>query len=100
MMAHDPSPPRPDLSAATVASLQTALAAYLANPSDTSTLESSLRALTKEAREKQVHAEQLLVVLKDIWFALPAIRGTPPGEPQHALLQRVITQCIREYYSS
>lgn len=100
MMAHDPSAPRPDLGAATVASLQTALAAYLANPSDTTALERSLRALTREAREKQVHAEQLLVVLKEIWFALPPIRGTPPGEPQHALLQRVITQCIREYYSS
>ena len=100
MMAHDSSSPRPDLSVSTVESLQQALAAFLANPSDTKNLESSLRALTREAREKQVHAEQLLVVLKDVWFALPAIRGTPPGEPQHALLQRVITQCIREYYAS
>ena len=99
MMAHDPTVPRPNLSAATITSLQLALSAYLGNPSDTKGLESALRALTLEAREKQVHAEQLLVVLKDIWFALPQIRGTPPGEPQHALLQRVITQCIREYYS-
>jgi hypothetical protein len=99
MMAHDSSVPRPDLSASTVASLEKALAAFLADPTETSQLERALSALTKEARDKQVHAEQLLVVLKDVWFALPAIRQVPSGETQNALLQRVVTQCIRQYYS-
>ena len=99
MMAHDSSAPRPDLSASTVASLEKALAAFLANPSDTKGLESALRELTAEARAKQIHAEQLLIVLKDIWFSLPQIRGASPGAMQNDLLQRVITQCIREYYA-
>lgn len=99
MMAHDSSAPRPNLSAAAIAGLEAALARYLANQSDAS-LEKALRTLTMEAREKQIHAEQLLIVLKDVWFALPEIRETPSGDPQNALLQRVITQCIREYYSA
>ena len=99
MMAHDSSAPRPDLSASTIAALKQSLGKVLSNPSDTSGLDEALRVLTAEAREKNVHAEQLLVVLKEVWFALPAIRSTPSGEPQNALLQRVITQCIREYYA-
>jgi hypothetical protein len=99
MMAHDSSAPRPQLSAATIAALETALSRYLARQSDGG-LDDALRALTREAREKQIHAEQLLIVLKDVWFSLPKIRETPTGDPQNALLQQVITQCIREYYSS
>ena len=99
MMAHDSSAPRPDLSASTIAELRQSLAKFLSNPADSTGLDRALHLLTTEAREKQVHAEQLLVVLKDVWFGLPTIRSTPSGEPQNALLQRVITQCIREYYS-
>ena len=99
MMAHDSSAPRPDLNASTLAELRQSLAKFLSNPSDSTGLDKALRTLTTEAREKQVHAEQLLVVLKDIWSGLPPVRSTPSGAPQNALLQRVITQCIREYYS-
>lgn len=97
MMAHDSSVPRPKLSAAAIAGLESALLKFLANQSDTS-LDDALRTLTAEAREKQIHAEHLLIVLKDVWFSLPKIREAPSGDPQNALLQRVITQCIREYY--
>ena len=99
MMAQDSSSQRPDLSASAIAGLEKALAGFLTNPSDSKRVESALRVVTAEARQKQIHAEQLLVVLKDVWFALPPIRETPSGEPQNALPQRVITQCIREYYS-
>jgi hypothetical protein len=100
MMAHDSSSPRPNLSGTAIAGLEKALAAFLANQSDGSTLEGALRTLTAEAREKEMHAEQLLIVLKDVWFSLPPIRESPSGDPQNAMLQRVITQCIRQYYSS
>ena len=98
MMAQDSSSQRPDISPSAIAGLEAALAGFLANPSDSKRVESALRVVTAEARQKQIHAEQLLVVLKDVWFALPPIRETPSGQPQNALLQRVVTQCIREYY--
>ena len=99
MMAHDSSAPRPELSASAIADLKQSLAKFLSNPSDTTGVDKALRVLTAEAREKHVHAEQLLVVLKEVWVGLPSIRSTTTGEPHNALLQRVITQCIREYYS-
>ena len=100
MMAHDSSIPRPDLSRTTIAGLQQALAGFLANPADTGKLDSALRSLTTEARDKQMHAEQLLIVLKDVWYGLPQVREAPAGDAQNTLLQRVVTQCIRQYYST
>ena len=99
MMAPDSSSSRPNLSAAAIAGLDDALRAFLSDPSDATRLEPALRTVATEAREKNVHAEQLLVLLKDMWFALPQVRSATSGEAQNALLQRVVTQCIREYYS-
>ena len=59
-----------------------------------------MQTIATEAREKQMRAEQLLVVLKDIWYSVPQIAQAPLGEQQNRLLQRVVTLCIREYYSS
>jgi hypothetical protein len=99
MMAHDSTPNRPELSAASVEALRSALRECLEQSGETSALQPALRQITIEARAKKMHAEQLLVILKDIWFALPHI-GNAPNEQQNRLLQRVITLCIREYYSS
>lgn len=99
MMAHDSSAPRPDLNHATIASLEQALAGFLRNPDEPSRLDNALRTLTAEARDKHVHAEQLLVVLKEVWYGLPQVREAPAGDAQNTLLQRVVTQCIRQYYS-
>lgn len=100
MMAHDSTPNRPELSAASVDALRSALQECLAQSSETSALQPALRQIATEARANKVHAEQLLVMLKDIWFALPQIGKAHEGEPQNRLLQRVVTLCIREYYST
>jgi hypothetical protein len=99
MMAPDSTPGRPALSAESVDALRSALEEYLANGNEVASLQPTLRRIAVEARERKIHAEQLLVLLKDVWFALPQIErvGT---EPQRLLLQRVITLCIREYYST
>jgi len=44
--------------------------------------------------------EQLLVVLKDVWSSLPEVRSMTNTREQINLLQRVVTMCIREYYSA
>jgi hypothetical protein len=99
MMAHDSTPNAPQLSDASVASLRAALIAYVA-ANETSTLDRALRAVAGEAREKRMHAEQLLVALKDIWFSLPDLRDTVDAEEQTRLLQRAVTLCIRAYYGA
>ena len=100
MMAHDSTPNRPTLDAASVDALESALQKYLVDATEIATLQPALQRIAAEAREKKMPAEQLLVLLKDIWFHLPQVRRTPDGENQNRVLQKVVTLCIREYYST
>jgi len=99
MMAHDSTPGRPTPSAEALDALRSALEEYLTNGGETPSLQAALRRIALEARQKKIHAEQLLIVLKDVWFALPQVSRTP-NEQQAAMLQRVVTFCIRTYYST
>lgn len=98
MMAHDSSAELPRLSAESVSELTAALQQYAASDVDIAAVQPALRKVAAEARRKQVQAEQLLVLLKDVWFGLPAVRDAD-AEAQHRLLQRIVTLSIREYYS-
>jgi hypothetical protein len=100
MMAHDSSTPRRQLSAEAIAGLETALEKYLSSGTELSELQTAIRTISAEARERNIHAEQILVLLKDLWFGLPQIRTAAPGDQQPEMLQRAVTLCIREYYAS
>ena len=100
MMAFDSSQPPPSrLDEATVAAVRDALRLYLADSSDRSALQQALVRISAEARDKNLHAEHLLVHLKDIWGTLPEVRAMTDTGEQVRLLQRVVTMCIKEYYS-
>lgn len=100
MMAHDSSPPPvPGLAKETVAHVRVALSEYLEDSeAHGQSLRDALDVLAAEAREKKMLAEQLLVVLKDIWYALPEVRAIEDSGAQIRMLQRVVTMCIKEYY--
>lgn len=101
MMAFDSSPIPPSrLDDATVAAVREALRDYLRDGSDPSALQGTLKQMSSEARAKDLHAEQLLVVLKDVWGTLPEVRAMTNTTTQVRLLQRVVTMCIKEYYST
>ena len=99
MMAHDSSAGRPQLSAASVSELAAALERYAANEADIAAIRPALRKVADEARSGKVQAEQLLVLLKELWFGLPGVRDGLQTEEQHRMLQRLVTLSIREYYS-
>jgi len=99
MMAPDRTPDVPKLNAASLAALASVLENYAVR-ADATALQPALQCIATEAREKQMRAEQLLVVLKDIWYSVPQIAQAPQGEQQNRLLQRVVTLCIREYYAA
>jgi hypothetical protein len=88
------------LDGATVAAVQAALRVYLANAGDPAPLRQALVAMAAEARVKSVLPEQLLVILKDIWSNLAEVRAMPDVGEQIRMQQRVVTMCIKEYYSS
>ena len=101
MMAHDSSPPPPSrLDDDTVAAVREALRAYLADAGSTAALQSALQRVSAEARERALLPEQLLVVLKGLWGSLPEVRAMTDSAQQVRLLQRVVTMCIKEYYSA
>jgi hypothetical protein len=98
MMAFERTP-NSGLDPATVAELQSALTRSLAAGAHGDDLGGILRTLAIQARERGLHAEQLLLALKDVWYALPQLSGKPSTDVQTQLLQQLIARCIQEYYS-
>ena len=100
MMAHDSSHgPSGELSEETVAALRAALVRYMRNPAPGPDLHEALTALAREARRKAIHAEHLLIIFKDLWSALPEVKGARNPREQNAMLQQLVTLCIQEYYA-
>lgn len=62
-------------------------------------LQEVLARAATEAREKNIHAEQLLVIMKDLWHSLPDLRAADTDR-QNELLQELISRCITQYYAS
>jgi hypothetical protein len=101
MMAADSSHTPPSrLSEDTVAAVRDALRAYLSNGDDPHPLQAALLLMSTEARDRNILPEQLLVVLKDTWSTLPEVRAMSDAGEQIRLLQRIVTMCIKEYYSA
>ena len=101
MMAHDSGPTPPSrLDDASLDALRAALRAYLQDSRDPARLQASLLVIATEARTRAILPEQLLVVLKGIWSDLPEVRSTTSSREHIDLLQRVVTMCIKEYYSA
>ena len=100
MMAFDSSRTPPSrLDDESIASVRLALRAYLSDASEASALQTALVAISAEARAKSMMPEQLLVALKEAWNTLPEVRAMTDSAAQVRLLQRIVTMCIKEYYS-
>jgi hypothetical protein len=101
MMAHDSSHTPPSrLDDETVAAVRAALRTYLSRSPEPAALRDALVRMSAEARGRSILPEQLLVVLKDVWGTLPEVRAMTDASEQVRLLQRVVTMCIKEYYSA
>jgi hypothetical protein len=100
MMAYDSGPtPNGGLSASVIDRVSTALTGYVAAPdASNDDLRAALYTMANEARTNAMPPEKLLVVLKDVWYALPGVRESKERDEQVRLLQRVVTMCINEYY--
>ena len=101
MMAHDsnPTPPPPRLSEELIARLRAALISFAGDPVETTELRETLCAIAREARQKQIRAEHVLISLKEAWGELPQVRFAHEPREQTRALQQLVTLCIREYYA-
>lgn len=100
MMAFDrtPSPPS-TLDPRTVADLRAVLGRSVVEHNHTDGLRELLCRATEEAREKGIRAEQLLIIMKDIWYSLPEVVNASAPDVEKALLQDLVSRCIHEYYA-
>lgn len=99
MMAFDRTPSRPSLEPETLAALTTALSASAERGNHADDLRDLLYQAAREAREKGIQAERLLLILKEIWYSLPAVSSATSVAAEQSLLQELISHCIQQYYA-
>lgn len=100
MMAFDRSPNTTALDPAMVAELREVLSRSVQAGNHGDDLKGMLSRAAADARKKGMQAEQLLLVLKGIWYSLPQLAAHPSNDVQTRLLQQLIARCIQEYYAS
>jgi hypothetical protein len=92
--------PKPRLSPETVAQLREALKDWIEGDRAETILGNALHAAAREARDRGIRAEELLVTLKTTWFEV----GGAPTVPHSASpsdqkrLDELVTACIKAYY--
>jgi hypothetical protein len=99
MMAFDRMP-SPRLEAQTLDALRVVMQRAVHKGDHGIELQEVLARAASEAREKEMHAEQLLVIMKELWHSLPDLRGAGDTERQTELLQELISRCITQYYAT
>ena len=99
MMAFDRTP-TPRLEADTLDALRAVMQRAMHRGDHARELQDVLTRAANEARAKNIHAEQLLVMLKELWRALPDVRGAEDSDRQNELLQELISRCITQYYGT
>ena len=98
MMAFDRAPST-RLEADTLDALRSVMQRAMQNGGHDQELQSVLARAAAEARDKKIHAEQLLVIMKELWFSLPDLKSADDSERQTKLLQELISRCITQYYA-
>lgn len=63
-------------------------------------LRSALSQVCSDARHAGLRAEQLLVLIKEVWAGLPAALSRTPSVHGDERLNHVISVCVDEYYGS
>ena len=99
MMAFDRTPSQARFEPDTVAALRTALSDSISHGDLPANLHDLLCRAADEARSKDISAERLLLILKDIWYSLPEVAGAASRDVESVLLQQLISGCIQAYYS-
>lgn len=98
-MAIERTPSLPALDSSTVEAMRATFAESIDRGRHGDELRDVLCRATREAREKGIEAERLLVVMKDVWYGLPRSSRTTLTDQEHTLLQELVSRCIQEYYS-
>jgi hypothetical protein len=78
--------------------LRTALARYLHGAIDDEQVCDALDALAREAQDRQLHAEHMLIAFKQVWGGMPEVRAIQNTAERRRLLDHLVKLCIDAYY--
>ena len=88
------------LSESTMKELRTALAEQLKKPDGpTPELSDLLKSIGKEAHEKSIPPEELIVIFKELWNSLAEALRPQNADQYERVRQRLVTLCIQAYYA-
>ncbi|HEU4748404.1 MAG TPA: hypothetical protein VFS56_07870 [Gemmatimonadaceae bacterium] len=80
--------------------LRSALIAQLQKPdSPTPELAALLRRIGKEAHEREVRPEQLIIIFKQLWNSLAESLRPQNADQHERTRQLLVTLCIQAYYA-
>lgn len=63
-------------------------------------LRRALHAVCRDAHQESLRAEQVVLIVKHLWFTIPEVRQLPRQGEGHRLLRHAITLCIDEFYEA
>ena len=79
--------------------LRTALSGYLATREEKPVCD-ALSVLAREAQERKLYAERMLVAFKRVWAEMPEVQSMTNEKERKRLLDRLVRLCIDAYYST
>jgi hypothetical protein len=80
--------------------LRTALTEQLQQPDrPTQKLTTLLRKVAREAHDRDIKAEELLIIFKQFWNALTESLRPQNADQYERVRQRLVTLCIQAYYA-
>ena len=74
------------------------LARYLSGDMDEEQVCRALEVLAREARERRLNAEHMLIAFKAIWGELAEVQAINDAQERKRLLDHLVTFCIDAYY--
>ena len=88
------------LSESTMKELRRALTEQLKEPGNpTPELANLLKEVAREAREKNIRPEELIVMFKQLWNSLAESLRPQNADQYERVRQRLVTLCIQAYYA-
>ncbi len=78
--------------------LRAALSGYVATRDEKPVCD-ALAVLAREAYDRKLYAEQMLVAFKRVWRELPEVKALADEKSQQVMMQRVVRLCIDAYYA-
>src|SRR5688572_5891154 len=78
--------------------LRAALSGYIADGTSEKAVCDALGALAREAHDRKLYAEHMLIAFKQVWTAMPEVMSIPSEADRKRMLSRVVKLCIDSYY--